>query len=53
MSGKGDVPRPYTVTPKQFSDNWERTFGKGRSDRHAADDVSKKAENIDTSEGTP
>lgn len=27
MSGKGDIPRPYTVDSQTFSSNWERTFG--------------------------
>lgn len=27
MSGKGDTPRPYSVSQGQYSSNWERTFG--------------------------
>lgn len=26
MSGKGDTPRPCTVSKQQFDDNWARTF---------------------------
>ena len=26
MNGKGDAPRPLSVSQKQFEDNWERIF---------------------------
>ena len=26
MNGKGDTPRPLSVSQKQFEDNWERIF---------------------------
>ena len=26
MNGKGDSPRPLSVSQKQFEDNWERIF---------------------------
>lgn len=26
--GKGSSPRPYSVSQKEFTDNWERIFGK-------------------------
>ena len=25
--GKGSKPRPYSVSSKEFSDNWDRIFG--------------------------
>lgn len=28
MSGKGDVPRPYSVAQQAYYDSWERTFRK-------------------------
>lgn len=28
MNGKGDSPRPLSVTQNKFSDNWELIFGK-------------------------
>lgn len=28
MNGKGDKPRPMTVTNQQYSDNWDSVFGK-------------------------
>lgn len=29
--GKGSTPRPYEVPRKQFEDNWEKVFGKKKS----------------------
>jgi hypothetical protein len=26
--GKGDTPRPYSVDPKTFENNWDAIFGK-------------------------
>lgn len=26
--GKGSTPRPYSVSKKQFDDNWDAIFGK-------------------------
>ena len=26
--GKGDTPRPYSVDPKTFENNWDTIFGK-------------------------
>ena len=26
MSGKGSKPRPYSVTQKQFANNWDKIF---------------------------
>ena len=26
--GKGDSPRPYSVTQEEFASNWDRIFGK-------------------------
>ena len=28
MSGKGSKPRPYSVSQKQFANNWEKIFKK-------------------------
>lgn len=28
MSGKGDNPRPLSVSQQQFNDNWDKVFGK-------------------------
>jgi hypothetical protein len=28
--GKGSAPRPYSVSQKQFDDNWDRIFGKNK-----------------------
>lgn len=28
MSGKGDSPRPFSVTPEEFAASHERIFGK-------------------------
>ena len=36
MSGKGDSPRPFSVSQDTFANNWELTFGK-RSPREIED----------------
>ena len=28
MSGKGSKPRPFSVTPEEFDNNWDRIFSK-------------------------
>lgn len=28
MNGKGDTPRPLSISQDKFSDNWDRIFGK-------------------------
>lgn len=28
MAGKGSKPRPYSVTQKQFANNWDKIFNK-------------------------
>lgn len=33
MAGKGSKPRPLSVPRKQFDDNWDRIFGKKKSER--------------------
>lgn len=30
MSGKGDKPRPFSVSQEKFSSNWETIFGKNK-----------------------
>jgi hypothetical protein len=30
VNGKGDSPRPKSVTPAEYADAWERTFGDPR-----------------------
>ena len=30
--GKGSAPRPYSVGQDTFADNWERTFGKKKTE---------------------
>ena len=31
--GKGSKPRPLSIPRKQFDDNWDRIFGKKKSER--------------------
>jgi hypothetical protein len=31
MVGKGDMPRPFSVDDKTYSDNWEKAFGKKKA----------------------
>lgn len=38
MNGKGDVPRPLSVSRKTFNDNWDLAFGK--SQRNVPDPIS-------------
>lgn len=26
MNGKGDTPRPFSVSPQEYGKNWNRTF---------------------------
>ena len=33
MAGKGSKPRPLSIPRKQFDDNWDRIFGKKKSER--------------------
>ena len=35
--GKGSAPRPYSVSQKQFGDNWDNIFGKKNSEYEADD----------------
>lgn len=28
MNGKGSQPRPKSISQQQFSDNWDKAFGK-------------------------
>lgn len=35
--GKGSAPRPYSVSPEQFANSWEQTFGK--KDRRVEEDA--------------
>jgi len=28
MNGKGDMPRPFSVSKEQFDENWDRIFSK-------------------------
>jgi len=32
MAGKGSKPRPYSVTQKQFANNWDNIFKKTSHD---------------------
>jgi len=32
MSGKGSSPRPFSVSQKQFSENWDKIFGKNKKE---------------------
>ena len=29
-NGKGDTPRPISISTEQFQNNWERTFGSNK-----------------------
>jgi len=38
--GKGSKPRPLSIPRKQFENNWERIFGKKKSERTERQDNS-------------
>jgi len=31
MSGKGSTPRPFSVSQKKFSENWDKIFSKSNN----------------------
>jgi hypothetical protein len=39
MSGKGSVPRPFSVDQETFGDNWDRVFGQKSKIQHEIDAV--------------
>ena len=41
--GKGSSPRPYSVSHKEFADNWEQIFGK--KNKSTTEDNQKKDSN--------
>lgn len=42
MNGKGDVPRPFSVDKKTYSDNWDRIFGKKKTKKETEKKDKKK-----------
>ena len=62
-NGKGDTPRPISVSTEQFQSNWERTFGKkekmceysglpNTSSYTTSDDLTQLSQDIGTYEQT-
>ena len=39
--GKGSSPRPYSVSQKQFADNWEKIFSKKKKSTTPEDNQKK------------
>jgi hypothetical protein len=39
--GKGSKPRPYSVPKEVFDNNFDRIFGKKKTEEHAINEVSK------------
>jgi len=40
--GKGSAPRPFSVSPEQFANSWEQTFGK--KDKRVIEDAQAEDE---------
>lgn len=45
MSGKGSVPRPFSVDQETFSDNWDRIFSAKNSVQNEIDAVRRMRDN--------
>lgn len=57
-NGKGDTPRPISVSTEQFGNNWERTFGstKKKIDQKIHDlqeDIDRVKDMLDHYSGLP
>ena len=57
-NGKGDTPRPISVSSRQFEDNWERTFGTNKKKmeqriQDLQDDINKVRDMLDHYSGLP
>ena len=57
-NGKGDTPRPISVSSRQFEDNWERTFGTNKKKmeqriQDLQDDINKVRDMLDNYSGLP
>lgn len=51
MNGKGDKPRPYSVSMETFDDNFERIFGKRDTGKKLLEKDDKK-DNADEEKGS-
>lgn len=49
MNGKGDQPRPLSITKQEFDNNWDRIFKKKKQDPQldALDDFKRVREELD------
>ena len=57
-NGKGDTPRPISISSDEYNNNWERTFGptKRNIDRkiqNLQDDIDKVRDMLDHYSGLP
>jgi hypothetical protein len=57
-NGKGDTPRPISVSSKDFENNWERTFGtrKKKFDKQVQElqaDINRVRDMLDHYSGLP
>ena len=57
-SGKGDTPRPISVSSREFENNWERTFGTNKKKmekkiQDLQDDIDRVRDMLDHYSGLP
>ena len=57
-NGKGDTPRPISVSSSEFENNWERTFGTKKKKmeqriQDLQDDINKVRDMLDHYSGLP
>ena len=57
-NGKGDTPRPISVSSSEFENNWERTFGTKKKKmeqriQDLQDDINKVRDMLDNYSGLP
>ena len=57
-NGKGDTPRPISVSSTDFENNWERTFGTKKKKmekriQELKDDINKVRDMLDHYSGLP
>jgi len=57
-NGKGDTPRPISVSSTEYENNWERTFGTKKKKmekriQELQDDINKVRDMLDHYSGLP
>ena len=58
MNGKGDTPRPISISSDEYKNNWERTFGVNKENvdkkiKNLQDDINAVRDMLDHYSGLP